>query len=246
MPRKKRKAQEPLTYLDHLEIFRRNIIFLIFFLGVSFAVSFYFIEELMVFLQAPIQGLDIQLNYFKPYEKFITYIKAAFFTGLFFTVVCGIFLMGGFVYPALKKEEKKYFFFLMLIVPAVFLAGSFFAYRVITPAGFGFFYGFASGDNVRPIWGIGSYLDFLIMVVFATGILFLLPLVFLVFIRAGLVKVRTLSKARPYVAVILLVIAALFTPPDVVTQVLIAVPLYLLFEITLIIGRMIGDRNSKR
>ena len=229
------------TYYDHLEVLRLNLIAIAVFFTVTGIISFIFVENIMVFLQEPIKNIDVNLYYFRPQEKFLAYIKIAFFSGLFFTIPFSIFVLGVFMYPGLKKTEKKYFFIFTLLIPLVFLAGGFFAYKVITPAAFTFLINFASGDNVSPVWGISAYFNFLISLIFIMGIIFLLPLALFGLMKAGLVSSRRLSSLRPAVLVSILVTAAFFTPPDIVTQVLVGVPLYLLFELSVIAGRLAGN-----
>lgn len=89
------------------------------------------------------------------------------------------------------------------------------------------------------MWGISSYFDFFILLTLATGILFILPLILLLFIKSGIIDVNTITKFRPYIIISIFIIAAILTPPDVLTQLLIAIPLILLFEITIFIGKII-------
>lgn len=235
----KKKRKNEISYYDHLEIFRWKLISIIIFFLLAFFISFIFIDKIVSFLMTPLKSINVQLNYFKPYEKFITYIKIAIASGLFFSIPFALFQIGSFVYPALKKNEKKIFFLFVFLSPLIFLLGCLFSYYIIIPVALNFFFNFASADNIKPVWGISSYFDFFILLTLATGILFILPLILLLFIKSGIIDVNTITKFRPYIIISIFIIAAILTPPDVLTQLLIAIPLILLFEITIFIGKII-------
>jgi sec-independent protein translocase protein TatC len=235
----KKKRKNEISYYDHLEIFRWKIISIIIFFLIAFFISFIFIDKIVPFLIKPIKLINVQLNYFKPYEKFMTYIKIAIASGLFFSIPFMLFQIGSFVFPALKKNEKNIFFVFIFLAPLIFLLGCLFAYYVIIPVALNFFFNFASGDKIKPVWGISSYFYFFIVLTLATGLLFILPLILLLFIKIGIIDVSTLKKFRPYIIVSIFIIAAIVTPPDVLSQLLIAIPLLLFFEITVLIGKII-------
>ncbi|HRU38936.1 MAG TPA: twin-arginine translocase subunit TatC, partial [Candidatus Goldiibacteriota bacterium] len=207
------------------------------FMAAATALSFYFISPVMDFLQRPLSGLEVSLNYFKPYEKFMTYMKVAFFSGLIFTMPFMLAQAGAFIYPALKKSERPVFWVFTVSIPSIMLAGFAFGYFVMVPVAFKFFAGFAQADGVRPVWGISSYFDVISSVIFWCGMIFQLPLILVFLMKLGIIKAGDLEKARKVIVVVILTVAAVFTPPDVVTQVLMAVPLYLLFELSIIIGK---------
>lgn len=224
-------------YILHLEDLRKKIISVIVVLLLVSAISFYFITPVMNFLQAPIAGLNLKLSYFKPYEKFMTYMKVAFFTGVFFAVPFMLAQAARFVYPALKKSEKPWFFMFLGLIPAMLLAGFAMGYYIIVPVAFKFFFNFAPGDNVQAVWGISSYFDLITAMIFWSGMIFQLPLLLIFLMKTGIVKVETLERFRKVIIVLIVIIAGVLTPPDVVTQVLMAAPLYLLFEVSVLIGK---------
>jgi len=227
------------TYLYHLEELRLVLISIIIFFIVSFVFSMFFIEKIMMFLQDPIKTIGVKLNYFKPEEKFLTYLKVGFFAGIFLSLPFALFRLGYFIYPALKKNEKKYFYLIIFILPLIFYSGCFFAYKIIFPIAIQFFYNFAGSTSLNPIWGISSYFDLLIALIFATGVVFLLPLPLVFLIRSNIISVQLINKSRPYIIIIILILAAIFSPPDVVSQLLVAIPLYLLFELSVLAGKLI-------
>ncbi|MFA0888070.1 MAG: twin-arginine translocase subunit TatC [Synergistales bacterium] len=222
---------------EHLEELRRKILSVLLFFLVAFVVLFVFSERLFAFLQGPLEGLGLSLYYFKPYEKFMTYMRISFWGGTILSLPLAILQASLFVYPALRKNEIRYFLFTVLAAPLFFVAGSAFAYRVIAPMAFRFFLSFSPKDNVLPFWGFGEYASFLFTLMVASGLVFLLPLLILFLIGTGLVSTRSMSRLRPWIIMAIAFAAALLTPPDVVSQILLGLPLYLLFEGSLLAGR---------
>ena len=139
------------------------------------------------------------------------------------------------------ERREKFFAGGLLAAPAVLRRG-FFAYKIMLPAAFSFFTGFAGQDNILPVWGVSEYFGFISSVIVVTGAVFLLPLVMLLLMKAGIIKHETVSKARPYIIIAIFIIAAVFSPPDVISQMLVAMPLYLLFEISLLAGRVLKNK----
>lgn len=226
-------------FTEHLEELRRRILGVLLFFLAAFALLFFLSDHLVAFLQAPIEGLGLSLYYFKPYEKFLTYMRIAFWGGVILSLPLAVLQASLFVYPALRKNEVRYFLFAVLAAPLLFAAGSAFAYRVIAPLAFRFFLSFSPGDNVLPFWGFGEYASFLFALMVAAGLVFLLPLFLLLLVGTGLVNTQTLSRLRPWVIMAIALAAALLTPPDVVSQILLGVPLYLLFEGSLLVGKLL-------
>jgi sec-independent protein translocase protein TatC len=226
-------------FTSHLEELRGRMLVVLSFFLAAFLFLFFFSGKLVGFLQAPLEGLGLSLYYFKPYEKFLTYMKISFWGGALLSLPLAIVQASLFVYPALKKEEVKFFLLAVVAAPLLFAVGSGFAYRVVAPMAFRFFLSFSPGDNVLPFWGFGDYVSFLFALMVSSGIVFLLPLVLLLLIGTGLVSTRTLSRLRPWVIMAIALAAALLTPPDVVSQILLGVPLYLLFEGSLLLGRLL-------
>jgi len=226
-------------YFSHIQELRSKIISVLLSVVVLTVICFIFIPHIMNFLEFPLRSAKVQLNYFTPYEKFVTYMKISFFAGLFITAPFALFQAGSFIYPALKKNERKYFFLFAFLIPMMFAVGIVFAYFILIPAAFRFFINFASGDNVQPMWGIGEYFNLILSMLFISGVIFQVPLFLLFLIKIGVLKVETLAKLRKYIIVLIAVLAGIFTPPDMMSMILMSVSLYLLFELSIIIGRII-------
>lgn len=228
-----------MDYFGHLEVFRWKLIWSLAFLLMATVICFIFIDPVIRFLKVPLSRFPVELIYFKPYEKFLTYMKVALFGGLFATIPFFLLQMGTFIYPAVERKERKAFVVLLFLMPFIFFGGLYFSYKVLTPAAFFFFNNFAPGDAVKPLWSIGEYFDLLLSLLLVCGVLFQTPFVLLFLIRAKLVKVQTLDRMRKYIVIIIAIIAGLFSPPDVVSQLLVGIPLYVLFELTVLIARFI-------
>jgi len=129
--------------------------------------------------------------------------------------------------------------FWLFCILLIFYLGVFFAYKIIFPFALRFFYNFAGNSVLTPVWGISNYFDLLIMLITGTGIVFLLPLPLVFLIKTNIIGIEVINKLRPYIIILILILAALFSPPDVISQIMLAAPLYLLFELSVIIGKII-------
>ncbi|MBL3540253.1 twin-arginine translocase subunit TatC [Aminivibrio sp.] len=232
------------SYTDHLEVLRGKIISVLAFFCISAVLLFSFASSMAAFLLAPLEGLGVSLYYFRPYEKLLTYMRLAFWGGMVLTAPLALVQGWLFIRPALRRSEAKYLLVGGGIVPVLFAAGSAFAYRVIAPLALRFFLAFGEGDNILPLWGFGEYASFLFSLLLASGLVFQAPLLLLALLLSGAVSLRTVSRLRPWIILFIGLAAALLTPPDVVSQVLLGVPLYLLFELTLAVGRIFIARRD--
>jgi sec-independent protein translocase protein TatC len=233
-------------YVRHLEELRLRLIYSLLFFAAAICISLFFSDRIMAFIQFPLKGMQGGLVYFRPYDKFMAYFKAASFAAAGVSIPFVLVQMGLFIYPALKKDEKSYFYFFSVAAPVMFLAGCAFAYTVIIPAAVSFFISFSPGDNIRAMWGIAEYMDMFLALVLATGIIFEAPLPVLAMVKVGLISSKALSEARGYVIIAIVVIAGVVTPtPDIITQLLVSAPLYLLYEASVFLSKFI-DRGRKK
>jgi sec-independent protein translocase protein TatC len=149
-----------------------------------------------------------------------------------------------FIWPGLKGRERTCARFALVAVPALFAAGSAVAYRFFAPAVLNFFLSFGSGDGVEALWSFKEYLSLLAGLMLAVGIALQMPLVMLALFALGIASPRKVASARPYIVLLIFLLAAILTPPDVTSQVMLGAPLYLLFEATLFAGKII--RRAKK
>ncbi len=230
-------------YTEHLEVLRRKILSVLLFFFFSAVLLFLFSEHTAAFLLAPLEGLGVSLYYFRPYEKLLTYMRLAFWGGIVLASPLALVQCCLFVWPALRRNEAKYLLIGGGVVPVLFAAGAAFAYRVMAPLALRFFLSFSEGDNILPLWGFGEYASFLFSLLLAAGVFFQVPLLLLALLLLGIVSLDSVVRLRPWIILLIGLAAALLTPPDVVSQVLLGVPMYLLFELTLFAARLILRRR---
>ncbi len=167
----------------------------------------------------------------------LTPFKLTFFVALFIAMPVILYQVWAFVAPGLYKKEKRFAFPLLFSSIVLFYAGVAFAYFVVFPLIFGFFTAITP-DGVEMMTDISSYLDFITAIVLAFGIAFEVPIATALLVWTGLTTPEKLGKARPYVFLLAFVVGMLLTPPDVISQTLLAVPVYLLYEAGIIMSRM--------
>jgi sec-independent protein translocase protein TatC len=207
-------------------------------LGVTFAICLYFARPIFAFLVQPlIAAGQHRLIYTAVFEAFFVEIKVAFFAALMISFPIVASQLWLFVAPGLYAKEKKAFLPFLLMTPVLFLAGAALAYYVAMPLALHYLLGYQGdigGIQQMALPGVGNYLDFSTRFIFGFGVAFLLPVLLMLLERAGLVTRRQLKRGRRYAIVVAFVVAAVLTPPDVVSQLLLAVPLVALYEVSLV------------
>jgi sec-independent protein translocase protein TatC len=236
--------KQPFT--AHLEELRSRLIKCFIAVAVGFLISYGFKEQIFKILTAPLLHVmhsGDHLIYTNLPEAFFTFLKAAFISGfmLAFPVVLYQFWM--FVAPGLYAREKRLVLPILMLSTIFFIGGTLFAYYVVFPYGFQFFLSFAS-DTIRPMPSMKEYLAFSSKMLLAFGLIFELPLVITFLARLGIVSVDFLKRFRKYAILLAFVIGAVLTPPDVATQVFMAVPLILLYEVSILGARIFGRQKA--
>jgi sec-independent protein translocase protein TatC len=235
--------------LEHLIELRRRLLWCFATLAVTFGVSLYFARPIFGFLVQPLlkagQGRLIYTNIF---EAFFVEIKVAFFAALMLSFPIIANQLWQFVAPGLYRQEKKAFLPFLLMTPFLFVAGASLAYFGAMPVALHFllsYQGDIGGVQQMALPGVGNYLDFVTKFIFGFGVAFLLPVLLMLLERAGIVTRRQLKSGRRYAIVFAFIIAAVLTPPDVVSQLSLAVPLVLLYEIALVAIWFTERRRSR-
>lgn len=244
------ETQAPL--LDHLVELRTRLLRAIAAIAVSFCVCLYFASDIFGFLIRPLteafpagQG---KLVYTKLYEAFFVEIKIALFAAFFLSFPIIANQIWAFVAPGLYAKEKKAFLPFLFLTPVLFFAGAAMAYYVVMPEAFKYllsFQGQKGGLDIEALPAAGDYLGLVMQFILAFGISFLLPVLLLLLNRAGIVSRKKLVGLRRYVIVILTGFAAIITPPDLMSQIMLLVPLLLLFEGSLLI-MWLGERREAK
>ncbi len=236
------ETQAPL--LDHLIELRTRLLRSVVALALGFAICLYFADPILGFLIQPLKAAfpegEGQLIFTKLYEVFFVELKVALFAGFFVSFPIIANQLWAFVAPGLYAQEKKAFLPFLIATPVLFVAGAALAYYVVMPTAFAWFLGFggeAGGLKIEALPTAGDYLGLVMQFILAFGMSFLLPVLLLLLNRAGIVTRIQLSEARRYVIVGIVALAAIVTPPDPGSQLILAVPLLLLFEGSLLIMR---------
>jgi len=224
--------------LEHLIELRRRLLWSVASLAVAFGICLYFARGIFAFLVQPLlragQGRLIYTNIF---EAFFVEIKVAFFAAIMLAFPIIANQIWQFVAPGLYRKEKKAFLPFLLLTPVLFLMGAALAYFVAMPVALHFllsYQGNVGGVEQMALPGVGNYLDFVTKFIFGFGVAFLLPVLLMLMERANIVTRSQLKRGRRYAIVAAFAIAAVLTPPDVVSQLTLAVPLVALYEVALI------------
>jgi len=236
----------PLT--AHLEELRKRLIYSFLAIGVSFAISYAFIKDIVEILMRPLvqvlpQGSSLVFTAVP--EAFFTYFKAALLTGVFFSSPFILYQIWAFVSPGLYEREKKYVYPYLFVSSSFFLIGALFCYFIVFPVIFRFFLSFAS-EEIRPLPAIREYLTFTIKLLLAFGLMFQWPALILFLSRMGVVSAQILSKNRKYAILAIFVAAAILTPPDLVSQLLLAGPLLAMYEGSIWMAKFFGKKEEEK
>jgi len=235
--------------LDHLIELRTRLLWCVLTLVIAFSVCLYFAEQIFAVLVQPLlragQG---RLIYTSIFEAFFAQMKVAFWAALMVSFPILAIQIWRFVAPGLYKNEKKAFLPFLLMTPVLFAAGASLAYFVAMPLALHFllsYQGDIGGVQQTALPGVGNYLDFVTRFIFGFGVAFLLPVALMLLERAGIVTRAQLTSGRRYAIVAASVVAAVLTPPDVVSMLTLAVPLCLLYELALIAMWFTERRRGK-
>jgi sec-independent protein translocase protein TatC len=242
------RDDEKLPFTAHLEELRRRLIICSAAIGVGFVISYVFSKKLFEILMQPLLAAmppEEKLVYTGLPEAFFTYLKVAFLAGILLAVPVIMYQIWMFIAPGLYDREKRWVLPIVFLSSLFFVGGALFGYFVVFPFGFKFFMGFAS-DYVRPLPSMKEYLGFSAKLLFAFGIVFELPLFITFLARLGIVDVPLLRTNRKYAILLFFIFAAILTPPDVITQIMMAAPLILLYEVSILGAKVFGKKASKK
>lgn len=239
--------EEKLPITEHLEEFRWRLIKCLGAVGVGFLSSYAFSKQIFNFLVAPLVKImpeNSHLIYTSLPEAFLTYLKVSFFAGLVLSTPVILYQIWKFIMPGLYEMERKYVVPFVIVATIFFGIGVAFAFYVVFPFGFKFFLGFST-DDIYALPTLREYLSLSIRLLLAFGITFELPVFIFFLAKLGIVNHQMLRKQRKYAMIIVVVMAAVLTPPDVISQVLLAVPLLALYEISIWVAYMVRKPEKK-
>jgi sec-independent protein translocase protein TatC len=241
------KDQKEMPFLDHLEEFRWRLIKCLIAIAVCAAAAFFFSNQLFSALWLPLNKAapELKIHYFKVTEGFTTRLKLSLLAGILFASPVVFYQIWKFILPGLYEREAKIVIPIVFFSTFFFLLGVVFCYFILLPFGLSFFYGQAPVDTV-PTLMMSDYLSFILVLLLAFGIVFQLPVVSYFLGKIGLISSDFLAKGRRYALVVIALVAAVITPPDFISQLGIGIPLYILYEISIIIVRLTGTAEKRK
>jgi sec-independent protein translocase protein TatC len=250
------KVENDSGFISHLSELRKRLIHCFIFLIIFFIGCYFFSEEIYGFLVEPYakavkdDGVNRRLIFTALQETFLTYLKVSFFTAFFVTCPYILMQIWKFIAPGLYKHEKIAILPYLILTPILFFLGGLLVYYLIMPLAIKFFLSFESSglSTNLPIQleaKVNEYLSLIMKLIFAFGLSFQLPIVLSLLARVGLIDSKFLKERRKYVVIIIFSAAAILTPPDPITQIGLAIPLLILYELSIFSVKFIEKKILK-
>ena len=240
--------EEKLPLTSHLEELRKRIIRILIAVGVVFFACYYFKEYLFKVITQPLMDVlpkNSHMIYTGLPEAFFIYMKIAFFASLLLTSPYIFFQIWRFIAPGLFPAERKLVLPFVFSSTFLFLSGILFGYYLALPPAFEFFVAFSS-DTLKPMISFKEYLSFALKMLLAFGISFELPVFIFFMAKLGIVNAQMLRKQRRYAILIIFIVAAILTPsPDAFSQIIMAIPLMVLYEISIFLAKYAGKKKKE-
>lgn len=243
----KMDEDEKIPFTAHLEELRKRLVTCFIAVGVGFVAAYGFKEYLFQILARPLitaMQHGEKLIFTGLPEAFFTYLKVSFLAGLIAASPVIIYEFWMFVAPGLYRKERRILAPIVILSSLFFVGGALFGYFVVFPWGFKFFLGFAT-ETIQPLPSMREYFGFAAKLLLAFGLVFEMPLVITFLARLGLVSVAFLKKNRKYAVLVFFAGAAILTPPDVVTQIMMALPLMALYEVSILGAKLFGRKKPQ-
>jgi sec-independent protein translocase protein TatC len=229
-----------MPLVAHLEELRSRLIRILIVVGIGFGVCYAFKEELFRIITKPLTKAlppSSFMIYTNLPEAFFIYMKIAFFTSLFLTAPYTLYQIWRFISPGLFPREKRYVWPFVLTSTLLFTMGVLFGYFIVLPPAFAFFMTFSS-DILKPMVSFKEYISLMLKFLLAFGVVFEIPVFIFFLAKIGIVDAKMLSRQRRYAILVIFVVAAILTPtPDAITQILMALPMMVLYEVGIIAAR---------
>jgi len=234
---------------DHLEELRMRLLLALAGLAVGVIVSLLFGRHIIAFIQKPyvaVTGQEVPLRTLAPAQGIAGYMRISLVTGLIVSSPWVFYQLWMFVAAGLYPHERRYVYVAVPFSVVLFVAGALFFMFVVAELSLGFLIKFDTWLGLQPNWTFPKYVTFVSMLMLVFGIAFQTPLIIFILNRTGLVSIDLLCRSRKYVLLAMFVIAAVATPPDFISQVTLAVPLYLLFELGILLSSVSSRKSRSR
>jgi sec-independent protein translocase protein TatC len=244
--KKDKKPSGEMGLVEHLSELRKRIFVIVIVFFIVTVVAFNFSEVLVTLLVDKAKIIGYEMIYISPGELFTQYIRMAVIGGLVFSSPVILFETWLFIKPALKKNEKTVVFMSLMAGLLCFVLGAAFAYFVVVPITLRFFMSMDQHNSVQATITIQNFLNFVLTTLITFGIVFEMPVLTILLSELGVLKTEWLTKSRRVVIVAVFIVAAIITPPDVISQILVAIPMLVLFEVSILISKIISKRKKRR
>jgi sec-independent protein translocase protein TatC len=226
-----------MSVYDHIGELRKRLIIVVVFFLFAMVGSFFLAEPLIVYLQQADEAKELTMNAFRLTDPIKVYMEFAFIIAFIMTFPITLYQLWAFISPGLFEKERKVTLSYIPISLLLFLAGISFSYFVLFPFVVDFMTRLANRLHIEQVIGINEYFEFLIQLTLPFGLLFQLPVVIMFLTRLGIVTPDFLTKVRKYAYFILLIIGAFITPPELVSHMMVTIPMFILYEISILISR---------
>jgi len=240
------RGDEPMTIVGHLDELRSRVLVILASFMIITAIAFYFSDTLVYYINKPFLDSGNKLNIFTLIGGFMLKFKVSAATALFILVPLIIFQLWRFIVPAIERKNRTFSRLTIISAILLFYSGAAFVFFVLLPAAIKVMLGFVGPEMISTI-GADDYLSFIIFSSLIMGVLFEIPVIILVLTRLGIISPQFLISKRKYAILIIWILAAVITPqPDPLSQSLVGVPLMLLYEISIIISKLVARRERKK
>ncbi|WP_200821149.1 twin-arginine translocase subunit TatC [Oceanicoccus sp. KOV_DT_Chl] len=241
--------------LTHLVELRKRLLLCFVFFAIVFGAAYLFAQDIYAFLLRPLlevfgENQHRRMIFTGLHEAFFTYLKLSFFTAFFFTAPFFLNQIWKFLAPGLYNHEQKSLQIFFWLTPILFVLGASLAYFVVFPLAWQFFLGFETlaGDSAMAVElepRVSEYLSLVIQLILAFGLSFELPVALILLAKTGLIDAQFLTEKRRYAIVITFAVAALITPPDLISQIALGMPVLILYEVAILLIRIMEKKQPK-
>lgn len=236
-------ARDRMSVVEHLQELRYRLFVSAAAAAAASVAGWFVAPRVLPLLLRPAQAAGANLIYLAPAELFMAYLKIAVVIGLVLASPMIVYQAAAFLWPALEPPERRYLVTFLPVGVLLFVGGIAFGYAMILTYLFRFFFGFTA-PGVTPTLSVGSYLGFIINVILPFGFVFQLPVLLAVLARLDLVSAEFLARNRKYAMLIIFIVAAVLTPPDPISQLIMAAPLLALYEVSVLVVRFLRRRRD--